>query len=250
MTNLGQFTDPRLVAIYETVNPYDPGTQPDFCFQLAAEIDAQVIIDIGCGTGLITREFARRGYEVIGVDPHALMINVAKTRPYGDQVRWYVGDASQLGAVEADLAIMTGHVAQFFLTDDAWHANLTALHTALKPGGHLAFESRRPEAREWAHWTRERSLSFEDPQAGRIEIWTEFQDMHDGVVSSTDHYLFHATGEELVSPGRLRFRSEEELRRSLNDAGFEIETVYGDWDRRPAGSATRELIVVAIRQGI
>ena len=41
---------------------------------------------------------------------------------------------------------MTGHVAQFFLTDEHWRAALTALHAALRPGGRLAFESRNPDA--------------------------------------------------------------------------------------------------------
>ncbi len=48
-----------------------------------------------------------------------------------------------------------------------------------------------------------------------------------------------------MSTVQLRFRTVEELARSLADAGFAIERVYGDWDRRAAGPATRELIVVA-----
>jgi hypothetical protein len=50
-----------------------------------------------------------------------------------------------------------------------------------------------------------------------------------------------------VSEGRLRFRSQAELTQSLADAGFAAERVYGDWDRRPAGPRTRELIVIAQR---
>ena len=38
-----------------------------------------------------------------------------------------------------------------------------------------------------------------------------------------------------------------ELTRSLVTAGFAVERVYGDWDARPAGPSTRELIVVAAR---
>jgi hypothetical protein len=57
----------------------------------------------------------------------------------------------------------------------------------------------------------------------------------------------HLTGEEVVSPIKLRFRSEEEQTESLRGAGFTVERVYGDWDRRPAGPTSRELIVVAAR---
>jgi len=54
-------------------------------------------------------------------------LNIARQRPYGDRVRWIEGDASRLGTPDADLAIMTGHVAQFFLTDESWQAALSAL---------------------------------------------------------------------------------------------------------------------------
>jgi hypothetical protein len=143
---------------------------------------------------------------------------------------------------------MTGHVAQFFLTDERWHAALVALHAALRPGGRLAFETRNPEAREWEHWNRKAGFTVDDPTAGRVETWCEVHDVQDGIVSCTNHYVFAATGEELVSPNRLRFRTEEEVIESLADAGFAIEQVYGDWDRRPAGPTAREVIVVSGRR--
>jgi SAM-dependent methyltransferase len=206
------------------------------------------IVDLGCGTGLITRELARQGYRVSGVDPAPGMVDIARRAPHGDRVEWTCGDASQLGTRDADLAIMTGHVAQFFLTDESWHSALIALRDALRPGGRLAFESRNPGAREWQGWTREAAFTVDDPTAGPVETWCEVHDVRDGIVSCTNRYRFGATGEVLRSPNRLRFRSEAELSRSLEDAGFEVERVYGDWDRRPAGPATRELIVVSGRR--
>jgi hypothetical protein len=173
------------------------------------------------------------------------MLDIARHRPYGDQVHWIDGDASRLGTPSADLAIMTGHVAQFFLTDQTWHATLTALRAALRPGGRLAFESRNPGAREWEGWTRDARWSADDPTAGRVDTWCEVHDVRDGIVSCANHFVFAATGEEQVSMVRLRFRTEEELTQSLADAGFAVERVYGDWDRRPIGPTTRELIVVA-----
>jgi len=244
---IAEFTDPRLVAVYERVNSYAADTQPHFYSQLAAELGATSIVDLGCGTGLITRELARQGYQLIGVDPAPAMVDVARRSPYGDRVHWVDGDASQLGTPDADLATMTGHVAQFFLTDEKWHATLTALGAALRPGGSLAFESRNPGGREWEGWTPEARRSVDDPAAGRVEMWSEVHDARDGIVSYTIHYAFVASGEEVVSPIKLRFRSEEELTESLRDAGFTVERVYGDWDRRPAGPTSRELIVVAAR---
>jgi SAM-dependent methyltransferase len=243
--DIAEFTDPRLVAIYDTVNAYDDASQPGFYAELAAGVGAASVVDLGCGTGLITRDLARQGYRMLGIDPAPAMVAVARSREHGDRVHWIDGDARSIGTPSADLAIMTGHVAQFFVTDETWHAALTALHRALRPGGWLAFESRNPEARAWEHWTREFGFTVQDPAAGRIDTWVEVHDARDGIVSCTNHYAFAATGEELVSSIRLRFRTEAELARSLADAGFSVERTYGDWDRRAVGPATRELIVVA-----
>ena len=244
---IGEFSDPRLVAVYESVNEYETGTQPDFCRELATEIDASTIVDIGCGTGLITRELARLGYRMIGVDPSSEMLKVARSRPFGDRVRWLEGDASLVGDAGADLAILTGHVAQFFLTDDEWHANLVALHRALRPGGLIAFESRNPEAREWERWTRDVMRSVDDPEAGRIDTKTVFLDIDDHIVRFNSWYFFAATGEHIVSHGKLRFRSRAELTRTLADASFTVVHVYGDWGRRRVRADSPELIVVAMR---
>ena len=245
--SVAEFTDPRLVAIYDTLNAYLPDRQPGFYLQLAAELGAVEIVDLGCGTGLISRELARLGYRVTGVDPAPAMLDIARQRPYGDRVRWIDGDASRLGTPGADLAIMTGHVAQFFLTDESWQAALSALFAALRPGGQLAFESRNPGAREWEGWTRAAGRSADDPTAGRVDTWSEVHEVRGEIVSCSGHYAFAATGEELVSPVSLRFRTEAELTRSLAEAGFALERVYGDWDRRPSGPKTPELIVVASR---
>ena len=184
---------------------------------------------------------------MIGVDPAPAMLNVARSRPFGDRVQWIEGDASLVGDVGADLAIMTGHVAQFFLADDEWHANLVALHRALRPGGVLAFESRNPDAREWERWTRDRTRSVDDPEAGRIDTKSVFLHIEDDVVTYKIDYFFAATGELVVAPGRLRFRTRADLTRTLADAGFAVEHMYGDWDRQPLRAASPELIVVAVR---
>jgi SAM-dependent methyltransferase len=244
---IDEFRDPRLVAIYETVNAYDPGTQREFYSDLAAAIGAISIVDVGCGTGLITRELARQGYRMIGIDPAPAMIEVARRGDHGEMVRWICGGVSQIGRPGADLAMMSGHVAQFFLTDDEWSDALRSLHAALRPGGCLTFESRNPDAREWELWTRDARTTVNDPVAGPIETWSEGEALDAGIVSYTNHYVFSATGEDVVVSSRLRFRSLDELTRSLIVAGFAVEHVYGDWDRRPVGPATPELIVVARR---
>jgi hypothetical protein len=66
-------------------------------------------------------------------------------------------------------------------------------------------------------------------------------------VRSEVHYHFPATSEELISPNELSFRTRADLTRALTSAGFAVERVFGDWDRRPPGPGRPELIFVAVR---
>src|SRR5690242_1485933 len=137
------YTDPRLVELYDGDNPR--GADTDFYVRLAEELGARRILDLGCGTGILTRELAVDGREVIGVDPAPAMLAYARRQPGAERVRWIEGDSSALGTPEADLVIMTGNVAQIFLDDAEWAATLRDIAAALRPGGHLAFESRNPD---------------------------------------------------------------------------------------------------------
>lgn len=233
--------------MYDTLNPYATGTQPDFYARLAGEQGATAIVDIGCGTGIITTDLARQGYRMTGVDPSPAMLEIARTRPSGDRVTWIDGDAHALGPLEADLAVMTGHVAQFFLTDESWRTALRAVRDAVRTDGHLAFESRNPQAREWEQWTSATRSSTIDPTVGRIETWAEVHQVEGDIVTYANHYAFAEMGDELVSLTRLRFRTESQLTQSLVDAGFAVDQVFGGWDRQPVGPTSRELIIVATR---
>jgi SAM-dependent methyltransferase len=246
MATFEEFTDPRLVALYDL---WDPSrADMPFYVGLAAELSAVSIIDIGCGTGLLTCELARRGHHMIGVDPSPAMLDIAGRRPGGEVVRWIEGDTSRLDDVQADLTIMTGHVAQVIVDDERWHATLAAAHRALRPGGCVAFESRNPSAREWTAWTPQASRrQIDHASLGEVEAWYQVIEVQGDRVASQIHYRFAASGEEVVSSNELRFRSQAELTQSLADVGFSVEHVFGNWDRQSVDVNSPELIFVASR---
>lgn len=238
------YTDPRLVALYDTLNP----VAADTAFYLSLAADRKRVVDIGCGTGLLACELAGRGHDVTGIDPSAQMLRVARNRPHAANVHWIQGDAQALMVLPpADMVVMTGHVAQVFIDDRALLDTLQAARHALRRGGELAFESRNPAARAWENWTRERSLKrIEVDGTGAVEVWREHIDGNPATgVRFETHYRFVADGEELVSISELRFRSQQELERLLARAGFSRLAWRGDWDGAGVSEESGELIVVA-----
>ena len=240
------YVDPRLVALYDIDNPR--GADTDFYLRLAADLNAQRILDLGCGTGLLTRELAEAGNRLVaGIDPAPAMLAYARQQPGAEEVQWVEGDSSALGTPNADLAIMTGNVAQVFLQDVEWASTLRHLYAALRSGGHLAFESRNPERREWESWNREATHERIDSLNGPMECWMDVVSVVDGRVHLLGHNVFIATGEVVVAESKLRFRTQAELTSSLVAAGFIVEHLYGDWNHGPFIAESRLMVFVARR---
>jgi SAM-dependent methyltransferase len=245
------YVDPRLVELYDHDNPR--GADTDFYLGLATDLDAHRIIDLGCGTGLLTRELAAvDGRYVIGVDPAPAMLAVARRQPGAKRVQWVEGDAGALETIEpeiaeVDLVVMTGNVAQVFLDDAEWAATLRAIHATLRPGGHLAFESRNPDDCAWERWTRDATYERIDSPYGPMESWLEVVSVSNGQVGIDGYNVFTATGEVVIASSELRFRSQAELTGSLLTTGFRVEHVYGDWERGPLNRASRIMVFIARR---
>lgn len=240
------YVEPRLVALYDRDNPR--GADTDFYLALADELQAKRIIDLGCGTGLLTCELAMGDREVFGVDPSPAMLAVAREKPGAERVTWIVGDASALGQRNVDLVVMTGNVAQVFLDDAEWSATLRHIYRTVRPGGYLAFESRNPAARAWEQWGREDTFEEIETAFGAMACWLEVLEVQDGRVHFVGHNLFQKTGEDVEAHSTLRFRSQRELADSLAAAGFTAVYLYGDWQRGALTATSRTMVFVAQRE--
>lgn len=243
---MAEFEEPRLTTVYDAECRW--GRDDDFFLAAVEEVPASRVLDLGCGTGRLTVALAAEGHTVTGVDPAGASLQAAQAKPGADLVTWIQGRSDVLGRAVFDTVVMTSHVAQFLVTDEEWRDTLADLARALVPGGRLIFDSRDLAARGWERWNPvdfRRRVVLPD---GRVaEIWSEVTDVEDGAVSFAHHYLL-PDGHDAVSTATLRFRSEAAVRRSLERAGFAVESVYGGWERQPVGSADGELVVTARRR--
>jgi len=224
------FENKRLVEIYDTFD--GQRIDLDHYVSIAKELNAKSVLDIGCGTGCLACLLSAQGFDVTGIDPAQASIDFARKKPYADQVRWILGDSGCLPPLSVDLAIMTGNVAQVFLTDEAWRANLVAIRRALRDGGHIVFEARDPVQQAWLKWTREHTYQRIDvPNIGFVEGWCDLIDILEGLISFRITYVFESDGLTLTSDTTLRFRNKDEIIQSLTQTGYEVKDIRDAPDR-------------------
>lgn len=236
------YAEPALAAIYDLLDiPEREDLAPYLA--MADEFDAHTVIDLGCGTGVLACRFAARGKQVIGIDPAAASLEVAKSKAFAERVRWIHGAATQLQGLHTDLMTMTGNVAQVFVADEQWTATLRACHDALRPGGRLVFETRDPAKEAWKGWNRAQTYKAIDaPGIGVVDTWVDLLSVRLPLITFRHIFVFQQSSKVLTSDSTLRFRTQSEIADTLARARLTVESVR-DAPDRPG----RELVFVARR---
>jgi SAM-dependent methyltransferase len=224
------FEHPRLAPLYDHFDP--DRSDLDVYMEMVEQFGARSVIDLGCGTGTFASMLVFRGVDVLGVDPARASLDVARSKPGADRVRWIHGYATDLRDLSVDALFMTGNVAQVFLTDEDWEETLTAIHAVLRPGGHLVFEVRDPSRRAWESWTRDHTYQEEEvPGEGLVRTWDEVTEVDGELVTFRWTFEFDRDGATFESLSTLRFRSRADIERSLLASGFALDQVRDAPDR-------------------
>ena len=243
-----QFADPRLAQLYDVFD--NDRSDLAVYLEIIQSFDVKRILDIGCGTGCLACLLSDHGFEVIGIDPAQASLTEAKKKPQAPHIEWIHGTAETARHHCVDLAIMTGNVAQIFLTEDEWLNTLHAIRQSLVDGGYLIFETRKPEAKAWKHWTKKNSFqtatlsstfsTTSSENIGEVATWCEVSNVqtinqfggHPCKLVSFNHtYAFAKTGDTLQSHSTICFRPQEAIETSLAAAHFEVIEVRDAPDR-------------------
>lgn len=250
LTMTDPYGDADLVALYDVDNPQGPDHAHYRAVADAAR--ARRILDLGCGTGLLTRSLVREDRTVTGVDPSATMLGWARAQPGADRVHWVLGDARAVPpTAELDLVLCTGNAFQHLSPDELGPA-LERVAAGLRPGGLLCFDTRNPAREQWRDWTREATEAERATPLGTLREWLELVqvdvDEHgEGRVVFDAHNVL-VDGVDRVYRSELWFRGVGTLEHALHAAGFEVMTIDGDWSGGPVTDVSAPL-VVQVRRG-
>jgi SAM-dependent methyltransferase len=123
-----------LAATYAAHRPSYPSAIVDaLVAPMGARAPAQAL-DVGCGTGISTRLLAERGLAVVGIDPNADMLAMARAAGPAT-IEYRIGSAERTGCADASIDLVLAAQAFHWFAPSAALAEFARI---LRPGGRLA----------------------------------------------------------------------------------------------------------------
>ena len=241
------------------------GQNGDVSFYLdeARKANGQVL-ELGCGTGRILIPVAEAGVSIFGIDNSPAMLKVARRKISGmcqdarQRIQCVEGDMRSFELDRKfDLVIIPYRSFMFMLTLDDRRKALACIHDHLLDHGRLIFNFFDPGVDEIA--TNSRSAggilkyvrSFDHSVSGNRFALHESKQF-DPEEQTLDWFMFF---EETNPDGRLisktslalnfHYFNRYEVQHLLELYGFEIEALYGDFQRGPFRHGNEQIWVAS-----
>lgn len=198
------------------------------------------VLDLGCGSGRHALEFARRGFDVTGIDLSADAISIARSQVRSDmQARFLEGDYAGPPAGRFDL--VTSLFTSFgFGSDRDNAAALLAWCEGVARGGSIIMELWNRELivsnfRPYRAWRASAQLEVEehralDPRRERLHIRYRYT---------------YSDGRERRLELNVRLYAAAELDALLKMGGMTSTSFFGSLTGDRFGPAARSLVVIA-----
>lgn len=207
--------------------------------------DAHLLVDLACGTGSMTVEFAAMGYDVIGTDLSENMLSKAREKSDGSIL--YLCQSMQ----ELD---MYGTIDAFVCTLDSLNhiedreqlaSALSRVSLFMEPDGVFVFDMNTPYKHEqiladnaFVYETEDVYCVWQNEYCGdgRVEIALDFFERRpDGsYIRDSEDFCEVAY-------------SVEETERLLNNAGLRLLAAYDDMTRNPPRTDSQRIVFVAAK---
>ncbi len=228
----------------------------DFWLDLAETFDGP-ILELGCGTGRVLLNLARRGHAVTGLDNSPEMLARLRAKLAAASGRHLAAPPTVVQASLDDfelgqtfgLALTPFNTFMHLLTPEAQLAALTRIRRHLAAGGGLALDLPNPGE---VYAAQEQGVTLERTFADGDRTVQQFTsvalDRAAQVARIT--WLYDSTGpagdvQRTIIPLTLRYTFPGEMRLLLERCGLALEHLYGDYDRSPYADGAPRLLVLA-----
>jgi ubiquinone/menaquinone biosynthesis C-methylase UbiE len=237
----------------------------DFYVDLAREVEPPVL-ELATGTGRVSLPIARAGVPIVGLDSSVEMLSVAREKLEQEpdlSLRLVQADMRDFDLPDSrgtfGLAIIPFRAFLHLTTPEDQMACLNRIHGHLREGGLLALNFFVPDVEVIAAYQGKLGrvvssrYAFTSPDSGNeIEMW-ENRQYHVHKQFIDQRFIYHewrADGTLLRTSRRgytLCYIWPREFEHMLARCGFEVQALYGWFDKRPFDESSTEQVWVARR---
>lgn len=228
-------------GIYDRINSeIDYCAWADFieaCFHKYSKDKPSLVLDLACGTGSMTLELARRGYDMIGIDGSEDMLAEAYNRMYDCEMSGILYLRQDMRAFE--LYGTVGAVTccldsiNYLSGDGELEKCLACVHNYLDPDGLFIFDINTPY--KFEHIYADNSYIHEEERDGKATLCA-WQNDYDKESRLCSFYLsVFDEGEDGKYTRTDEIQTERcfdraEIKAALENTGFEVIGFFGDYE--------------------
>ena len=194
----------------------------------------ELVLDLGCGTGRMTLELAKRGYDMTGVDYSVEMLDIARENAelagFSDKILWLCQDITEFelyGTV--DVAVSCLDTLNHVTEPSELSKCFSLVHNYLIPDGLFIFDINGKH--KFEHIYGNESYVIEDD--GSFCVWQNFYNEKNRMCD-----FFITLFEENEDGTYTRYDEEQRermytlrsIKKLLKDNGFELIGAYSDFE--------------------
>lgn len=208
-------------------------------------VEEGLVLDLGCGTGKLTRLLAAQGYDMIGIDLSGEMLELAMEKNTENEILYLQQDMREFELYGTVRAIVSVCDSMNYLTEYKDLVQVLRLaNNYLDPGGVFLFDMNTPY--KYRELLGEQTIA-ENREEGSF-IWENYFDEDQGI-NEYDLTLF-------IRERDGRYRKYEEthfqrvydidtVKQAVEAAGMELAAVYEACSRRIPGPDSERVYFVA-----
>lgn len=227
-----------IARVYDKINEgINYSAWADFfeaCFEKYCGAKPEIILDLACGTGRMTLEMSRRGYDMIGVDGSVDMLSEAYSSNDG-RVLYLCQDMRELelyGTVGATLCCLDS--LNYLIGDGELEKVFSLVHNYSDPDALFLFDMNSPYKFEEIY--KDNSYIFEGENESGEAFFCGWQNFYDRESKICSFYL--SVFEENENREYIREDEEQcercytlkEVESALEKTGFELLGAFSDVD--------------------
>lgn len=212
------------------------------------QIEDGLLLDLGCGTGKLTRLMEAKGYDMIGVDYSYDMLSIAKEHSE-ESILYLLQDMREFELYGTVRGIYSAcDSLNYILEEEELKEVFSLVNNYLDPKGVFVFDMNTPFKYECL--LAENTFA-ENREEGSF-IWENFYDEEEEI---NEYNLTLYIKEEEARFQRFqevhyqRSYSLETIKRLLEEAGMEFVAVYDAYTKNPVAEDSEKMLIIARESG-